>query len=121
MRWMIAAPILILVAVYAVDRHWLAEAMADNTPTIAPPPPTAGASVAGLKDTLEKGLRARLPQDFVFINKVVTMVKNDQLPSSVVLGTFHWVRKNRGHKKYLVAYFAQVLRSRAAQLGIQIT
>lgn len=119
MRWLAAVPILILAAVYTADRHWTAEAMADHTPSRAAASP-AGASVAGLKDTLEKGLRARLPQDFTFINKVVIMVKNDQLPKSMVLGTYHWVRKNRSHKKYLVAYFAQVLRSRAAQLGIQI-
>ena len=81
--------------------------------------PTA-ADVAGLKDTLEKGLRAQLPQDLAFIAKVVTMVNNNELPVDVVIGTYNWVRKNRSYKKYMMPYFQQVLRSRAAQLGIQI-
>ena len=80
----------------------------------------ASGEVAGLKDILEKGLKARLPQDFAFIGKVIAMVENNQLPRELVLGTFDWVRKNRGHKKYLVAYFAQVLRIRAKEIGVVI-
>ncbi|MCA9179645.1 MAG: hypothetical protein KDB14_34555 [Planctomycetales bacterium] len=79
-----------------------------------------GGDVAGLKDTLEKGLRARVSDDFAFIAVVVSMVETNQLPRSMVTGTFNWVRKNRSHKKYMVPYFEQVLRSRAAQAGISI-
>ena len=80
----------------------------------------ASTDVAGLKDTLEKGLRAQFPQDLAFIAKVVMMVDNNELPLDVVIGTYDWVRKNRSYKKYLMPYFEQVLRSRAAQLGVQI-
>ena len=80
----------------------------------------SGGEVAGLQDTLEKGLRARVPQDFVFIGKVVTMVRNDQLPRKVVLAAYQWVRKNRRDKKYLIPYFQQSLRRLAAEIGVEI-
>ena len=76
--------------------------------------------VAELQDLLEKGLKARRPEEFQFIGKVVVMVKNDQLPVKIVLETFHWVRKNRPKAKSLMIYFERVLRIRAAKAGIVI-
>lgn len=73
-----------------------------------------------LKDQLEKGLKARFPQEFAFINTVVTMVDNGQLPRDLVLSTFLWVRNNKYHKKYMVPYFERILRARAAERGITI-
>lgn len=88
-------------------------------PWAAVPRPSAhGAEVANLKDTLEKGLKARFPGDFQFIQKVVQMVQLNQLPLDMVLGTFHWVRTEKAHKKYKVPYFAKALRSRAKKKGI---
>jgi hypothetical protein len=75
---------------------------------------------AGLQDRLEKGLKARLPNEFSFISTVVTMVNNGQLPLDMVDSTFLWVRKNRSHKKYLVPYFERILRRRAEEKGINI-
>ena len=83
-------------------------------------PSTTNAQVASLRDQLEKGLKARLPADFAFINTVVVMVENNQLPLDLVQSSFLWVRKNRSHKKYMVAYFEQVLRRRALARGIEI-
>ncbi len=85
--------------------------------------PTYGQVSSGtptLKEQLEKGLRARFPQEFAFIQTVVTMVENGQLPQDMVLSTFLWVRKNRSQKKFLVPYFERILRSRALQAGIVI-
>jgi len=82
--------------------------------------PTA-IKVAELQDLLEKGLKARRPEEFQFIGKVVAMVKNDKLPVRIVLETFHWVRKNRPKAKSLIIYFERVLRDRAAKAGIVIT
>jgi len=73
-----------------------------------------------LKDQLEKGLKARFPQEFAFINTVVTMVESGQLPRDLVLSTFFWVRKNKYQKKYMVPYFERILRARAAEQGITI-
>ena len=76
------------------------------------------ARIAGdLKEQLEFGLRARRPSEFAFIQRVVTMVKANQLPEKLVKSTFQWAR----HKKpYPFPYFERALRIRAAKLGIQI-
>ena len=76
--------------------------------------------IPNLQDTLEKGLKARLPQDFAFIEHVVEMVNDGELPVTLVTSTFQWVRTNRGNKVYLVPYFEQALKFRAAKLGISI-
>lgn len=76
--------------------------------------------VATLKDQLEKGLRARLPKEFAFVQTVVTMVDNNQLSTELVLGTFHWARKKAKYKKYPFPYFEQALRARAAKIGVQV-
>jgi hypothetical protein len=73
-----------------------------------------------LSDTLEKGLKARLPSEFKFIKLVVKMVGNGTLPESLVLSVFHYVRKKRGTKRGLVPYFEQALRLAAAREGITI-
>ena len=72
-----------------------------------------------LKDTLEKGLRARRPVEFQFIAQVVTLVDQGQLPRKLVLGTFHYARK-KGNPKYPFPYFQQALILRAAKIGVQI-
>jgi len=83
-------------------------------------PLTSRGEVAGLRDQLEKGLKARLPADFAFINTVIFMVETQQLPLDLVRSTFLWVRKNRSHKRYMMIYFERVLRLRAAERGIVI-
>ncbi|GIW90530.1 MAG: hypothetical protein KatS3mg109_0962 [Pirellulaceae bacterium] len=85
-----------------------------------PTPGQVSSGTATLKDQLEKGLKARFPQEFAFINTVVTMVDNGQLPRDIVMSTFLWVRKNRSNKKYLVPYFERILRARAQEVGITI-
>ena len=85
------------------------------------PAPAHAEDVASLQDTLEKGLKARFPEDFAYIRKVVKLVDDGVLTRSLVLGTFDWVRKTKvGKKKYLVPYFAQALKQRAAKEGIDI-
>ncbi len=76
--------------------------------------------VAGLKDQLEKGLKARLPEQFAFVATVVTMVDNKQLSLELVLSTFHWARKRAKYKEHMFPYFERGLRERAARLGINI-
>ena len=76
-----------------------------------------GAEVAGLKDQLDGGLKARRPEEFAFIAKVCTMVDLKQLPYDMVKGTFMWARKKR---PYPYPYFERGLRLRAAQRGIKL-
>lgn len=76
-----------------------------------------GAEVAGLKDQLDAGLKARQPEEFAFIAKVCTMVDRKQLPFDMVKGTFMWARKKL---PYPYPYFERGLRLRAAQQGIKL-
>lgn len=70
-----------------------------------------------LKDELEAGLKARRPQEFQFIAKVVDMVDQKQLPLEMVRGTFIWARKK---KPYPYPFFERALIQRAAKIGVKI-
>lgn len=83
-------------------------------------PKTAQSKAPSLKDTLEKGLRARRPEDLKFIALVVKMVNNKTLPRSLVLSIFHYTRKKKQFKTNLVPYFAAALRLEAKKKGIKI-
>ncbi|NLF69002.1 MAG: hypothetical protein GX575_08095 [Candidatus Anammoximicrobium sp.] len=80
-------------------------------------PTTPGAQIANLQDQLEKGLKARLPREFDFIERVVGMVEAKQLPYDLVQSTFLWARVKR---PVPFPYFETGLRTRAARLGIRI-
>lgn len=81
-------------------------------------PPAISDQVASLRETLEKGLRARLPEEFQYIDRVVTLVDQGVLPLSLVLSTFKWARKQ--HQVYPFVYFKLGLRERAGKLGIPL-
>ena len=68
-----------------------------------------------LKDTLEKGLKARLPEEFTFVRKVVHLVDTGRLPRSMVDSTFLWARTKEEHP---FQYFQAGLTLRARKLGI---
>lgn len=78
----------------------------------------AGGQVASLKDQLEKGLRARRPIEFQFVGQIVQLVNSGVLSREMVLGSFSWTLKKYSRRKYLVPYFEQHLRQRAARAGI---
>jgi len=78
------------------------------------------ADVLDLKQQLEKGLKARRPSEFAFINLVVAMVENDSLPMDLVKSTFLWARKKGLSTRYPFPYFERALRIRAAKQGITI-
>jgi hypothetical protein len=73
--------------------------------------------IAELKDQLNSGLKARRPEEFAFIARVVEMVDDGQLPIELVQSTFQWARFK---KPYPYPYFDAGLRARAAKLGINI-
>lgn len=84
-------------------------------------PPTAQArDVADLQEQLQSGLKARLPREFAFIRRVVTFVKNDQLPVDLVTSTMQWARKKAGLRKYPFPYFEFALRKLAKKRGVQL-
>ena len=51
------------------------------------------AAAATLKKTLEAGLKARRPQEFAFLARVVAKVEDGTLPRSLVESTFFWARR----------------------------
>jgi hypothetical protein len=71
-----------------------------------------------LQDTLEKGLKARRPQEFAFVRRVVALVEAGDLPQTLVQSTFLWARK-RSRRPFQSFEFA--LRQRAREeLGLNI-
>ena len=78
--------------------------------------PTA-AETADLKERLEKDLRARLPDEFAFIAKVVELVEAGTLPVDLVESTYLWARRQRLHP---FQHFERGLRVRAGRLGINL-
>ena len=81
-------------------------------------PGEAAVQIAGLKDQLEKGLKARRPQEFKFIGKVVAMVENDELPLRLVNISFQWARTR--HPTYPFPYFENSLYRLCKKEGIEI-
>lgn len=77
----------------------------------------SGIEVAGLKDQLSAGLRARLPSEFTFIAIVVDKVEANELPLDMVMSTFQWARRKL---PYPFPYFEHALRVRARGKGIQL-
>ncbi len=83
--------------------------------------PAVAGNVAGLRDTLTKGLRARRPQEFAFIDRVVAAVRNDKLKRGLVLGIFQWARKKaRLKRKQPFPFFERAMRAEAAKRGVKL-
>jgi hypothetical protein len=78
---------------------------------------TGTSTTPKLKDTLEKGLKARLPSEFAFIKTVVEKVDDGSLPRSLVESTFLWARRKPIHP---FEYFEQGLKVRAEKLGVTL-
>lgn len=76
------------------------------------------AKVASLKDQLEKGLKARRPEEFAYIGYIHSLVEAGDLPVQLVLETFHWSRRQDPHFPF--PYFQRAIRIRAARVGITI-
>jgi len=70
-----------------------------------------------LKVTLEKGLKARRPQEFAFLKLVVHRVEDGTLPLPLVESTFLWARKQR---PYPYMYFERGLKVRAKRIGVAL-
>jgi hypothetical protein len=78
---------------------------------------TGTSTTPKLKDTLEKGLKARLPSEFAFIKTVIEKVDDGTLPRSLVESTFLWARRKPVHP---FEYFQEGLKVRAEQIGVML-
>ena len=77
-----------------------------------------GVRVADLQDQLEGGLKARLPNEFAFIDRVVQAVKDRELSIAEVKSVFQWAR--RKNKKVPFPYFERAMRIIAAQKEVDL-
>ncbi len=87
-----------------------------GTESNAQEPLPAGIEI-DLKDQLERGLQARLPVEFQYVDQIALLVKQQQLPLELVISTFHYARHKR---PYPIQYFHRALMIRAQRLGIAI-
>ena len=78
---------------------------------------SSGVDLDELQEQLEFGLRAGRPYELEFLRRVVTLVKLDVLLVKLVLSTYRWALKKQLHP---FPYFAQALRYRAAEIGVQL-
>jgi hypothetical protein len=95
----------------SLSTGWSALALAAESDPVTPGAPS-------LKDTLEKGLKARRPQEFEFIARVVAKVDAHQLPRKTVESTFLWARKKR--QPHAFQYFQRAIQLRASKLGVAL-
>ena len=93
---------------------WLSCGLVSSTASAEPIAPGG----PDFKTALEKGLRARRPEEFEFIARVVARVDNGTLPRSLVDSTFLWARKRPRDRAY--QYFQHGLQARAKKLGVSI-
>lgn len=85
----------------------------------ANPPPIDGGGVTGLdlKTQLEKGLYARRPVEFEYIDQIVKLVEEGKLPRKLVTSTFVWAQKNEVRR---LQYFQFALQARARGLNVKL-
>lgn len=102
-----------LVAAGTAFEHPLAQAAGSTGPT----EPRLNAKSVDLQEMLEKGLRARRPQEFAFIGRVVDQVEAGTLPIDLVRSTFDWARRKR---PYPYPYFERAIQVRAARVGLTV-
>jgi hypothetical protein len=104
-------------------RHWLLVGIALLLPAsstlAAEPAAVAAGGVTGLdlKTQLQKGLRARRPVEFEYINEIIALVEKGDLPKPLVTTTFVWARKQPTRQ---LQYFQFALQTRAKGLDVTL-
>ncbi|EAQ80738.1 hypothetical protein [Blastopirellula marina] len=78
----------------------------------------AESGTASLRETLEKGLRARRPIEFEFIDEVVDLVDTGELTRQLVMSCFEYARRRDRYQPY--RYFAPAIRIQAKKIGVDL-
>ena len=89
----------------------------DFLPAASPPSLNGGGVTIDLKTQLEKGLRARRPVEFQYIDQIMKLVEDGKLPRSLVTSTFVWARKQPTRQLQAFQFALQV---RAKGLNVQL-
>ena len=71
-----------------------------------------------LKDVLAKGLKARRPEEFAFVDRVVKLVNHGRLSREMVESTFLWARRKSNDFPFV--YFERGLKVRAHDAGVNL-
>ena len=74
--------------------------------------------VADLETRLKTGLRARRPEEHRFIERVVLLVREGNLPGKLVDSTYLWAIERQ--QKYPYPLFERALRIQADRLGLDL-
>ena len=90
-----------------------------NVVRAAEPAAVAAGGVTGLdlRTQLQKGLRARRPVEFEYINEIIALVESGKLPKPLVTTTFVWARKQPTRQ---LQYFQFALQTRAKGLDVKL-
>jgi hypothetical protein len=85
----------------------------------ADPPPIDAGGVQGLtlKTQLEKGLKARRPVEFAYIDQIIQLVEQGALPRSMVTSTYLWAQRRSSRQ---LQYFQFALAARAKHLNVKL-
>jgi len=75
-------------------------------------------SVVSMEDRLAKGLKARQPHEFEFVDEVVAMVHAGRLHGKLVDSTFLWALQRQ--QRYPFPLFERALRLQANRLGVEL-
>ncbi len=95
---------------------------AGDASAASPPPPLNGGGVSGLnlQTQLEKGLKARRPVEFQYIDQIMKLVEAGTLPVPLVETTYGWARKQPGNRQLQYFQFALQARVKAAGLNVKL-
>jgi len=95
----------------------LASIMLSAAAVAGEPPAVNAGGVSGLdlKTQLEKGLRARRPVEFQYIEQITQLVASGALPREMVTTTFVWARKKPSRQ---LQFFQFALQTRAKKLPV---
>jgi hypothetical protein len=83
------------------------------------PPPVDGSGVTGLtlQTQLEKGLRARRPVEFTYIDEIIKLVEKKELPRLLVTTTYQWAQRQPTRR---LQYFQFALQARARRQRLKV-
>ena len=108
--------VLILIATSAVCSTAVA---VGPVPLFSPLSPFDGGGVSGLtlKTQLQKGLKARRPVEFEYIDQIIELVDKGKLPRKLVVTTYLAAQMRTRHP---LQYFQLALQARARGLNVQL-
>jgi hypothetical protein len=80
--------------------------------------PQGGVIIADLEQQLTAGLKIRREEEQRFVDAVMALVEQKQLPVSLVKSVFHWSRRKNPKVPY--PYFERAMRLTAEKIGVEI-